>query len=205
VEQAVSPPTPQAKAQPAASSAKPSDCRQRLAPEIAVITPLPPVVGPGACRIDDPVRLEAIWTRAGHRIVVKPAATLGCGLAETLAQFVRDDVNGTLLRLGRSIASLNVDAAFDCRPRNRVEGAQLSQHGLGNAIDVHGVTFSDGTSFSLTDAAAPKDQRTKLRELACARFTTVLGPGSDGYHESHIHLDVMARHNGYRICHWEVH
>jgi len=33
---------------------------------------------------------------------------------------------------------------------------------------------------------------------------TVLGPGSDGYHEEHIHLDLAERHNGYRICQWDV-
>jgi Extensin-like protein C-terminus len=38
----------------------------------------------------------------------------------------------------------------------------------------------------------------------CARFSTVLGPGSDGYHEDHIHLDLMERHNNYRICQWNV-
>jgi hypothetical protein len=32
----------------------------------------------------------------------------------------------------------------------------------------------------------------------------VLGPGSDGYHEDHIHLDLMERHNDYRICQWNV-
>ena len=38
----------------------------------------------------------------------------------------------------------------------------------------------------------------------CARFSTVLGPGSDGYHEDHIHLDLMERRNNYRICQWDV-
>jgi hypothetical protein len=38
----------------------------------------------------------------------------------------------------------------------------------------------------------------------CARFTTVLGPGSDWYHEDHVHLDLAERRSGYRICQWEV-
>jgi hypothetical protein len=33
---------------------------------------------------------------------------------------------------------------------------------------------------------------------------TVLGPGSDGYHESHIHIDLAERHNGYKLCQWDV-
>jgi hypothetical protein len=32
----------------------------------------------------------------------------------------------------------------------------------------------------------------------------VLGPGSDGYHEDHIHLDLMERRGNYRICQWDV-
>jgi hypothetical protein len=32
----------------------------------------------------------------------------------------------------------------------------------------------------------------------------VLGPGSDWYHEDHIHLDVSERRNNYRICQWNV-
>ena len=39
---------------------------------------------------------------------------------------------------------------------------------------------------------------------ACTRFSTVLGPGSDWYHEDHIHLDLMERRNNYRICQWDV-
>jgi hypothetical protein len=51
---------------------------------------------------------------------------------------------------------------------------------------------------------APKDLREDLRASACQRFTTVLGPGSDGHHEGHIHLDVAERRHGYRICQWDV-
>ena len=43
-----------------------------------------------------------------------------------------------------------------------------------------------------------------MRALTCGRFTTVLGPGSDGYHEDHIHLDLIERSHGYRICQWTV-
>jgi hypothetical protein len=32
----------------------------------------------------------------------------------------------------------------------------------------------------------------------------VLGPGSDGYHEEHIHLDLAERRNGYKLCQWEI-
>jgi hypothetical protein len=32
----------------------------------------------------------------------------------------------------------------------------------------------------------------------------VLGPGSDGFHEEHIHLDLAERRGGYKMCQWQV-
>ncbi len=93
---------------------------------------------------------------------------------------------------------------FDCRGRNRVRGAKISEHGKGNAVDVRSLTFADGGIIHLTDMKAPKELRVALRETVCTRFTTVLGPGSDGYHEEHIHLDLAERRQGYRICQWDV-
>ena len=50
----------------------------------------------------------------------------------------------------------------------------------------------------------PRGLRESVLHSACTRFSTVLGPGSDGYHEDHIHLDLMERRNNYRICQWDV-
>ena len=35
-------------------------------------------------------------------------------------------------------------------------------------------------------------------------FNFVLGPGSDGYHEDHVHVDLADRRSGYRVCQWDV-
>ena len=56
----------------------------------------------------------------------------------------------------------------------------------------------------LTDINADKDWRDAIRSSACERFMTVLGPGSDGYHEEHVHLDLEPRRNDYKICEWDV-
>jgi hypothetical protein len=32
----------------------------------------------------------------------------------------------------------------------------------------------------------------------------VLGPGSDGYHEAHVHVDLAERRSGHRMCQWDV-
>ena len=50
----------------------------------------------------------------------------------------------------------------------------------------------------------PRDGRGTVLRSVCARFSTVLGPSSDWYHEDHIHRELMERRNNYRICQWDV-
>jgi Extensin-like protein C-terminus len=71
-------------------------------------------------------------------------------------------------------------------------------------VDLRAFTLANGVVVGLTDKAVLREARERLRDTACTRFTTVLGPGSDSYHESHIHLDLAERRNGYRICQWDV-
>jgi hypothetical protein len=106
--------------------------------------------------------------------------------------------------LGSEISDLDNFDSFECRGRNRVAGAQLSEHGRANALDVRGLKLADGRSISLIDRTVPRDLRETVLHSACARFSTVLGPGSDWYHEDHIHLDLMERRGNYRICQWNV-
>src|SRR5436190_1279573 len=107
-------------------------------------------------------------------------------------------------RLGTVVSNLDNFDSFECRGRNRVVGAQLSEHGRANALDVRAFKFVDGSTISLTDRTVPRGLRENVLHSACTRFSTVLGPGSDGYHEDHIHLDLMERRNNYRICQWDV-
>jgi hypothetical protein len=69
---------------------------------------------------------------------------------------------------------------------------------------VRAFKFADGSLISLTDRTVPRGLRESVLHSACTRFSTVLGPGSDWYHEDHIHLDLMERRNNYRICQWDV-
>ena len=64
--------------------------------------------------------------------------------------------------------------------------------------------LANGAAIQLTDASVAKSLREKLRQSACARFSTVLGNGADAYHDSHVHLDLLERSNHYRICQWDV-
>lgn len=182
---------------------KPTDCDLRLE-KIAAIEPMPRLIGPGACGGGDMVRIDAVLLPDRKRIEIKPAPYLRCPMAEQLAGWVRDDAAVKVAAAGPALRSVETYDDFECRGRNRQTNGKVSEHGKGNAIDVRGFTLADGRFIGLTDMAASKELRADLRKSACARFTTVLGPGSDGYHEQHIHLDLIERRNGYRICEWDV-
>jgi hypothetical protein len=150
------------------------------------------------------VQLEAVLMADKSRVEIKPAAVLRCTMAESLAAWVRDEAAPRLATLGSALRSVANYDDFECRGRNRIVGARLSEHGKGNAIDVRAFTLADGRLIGPTDTGVAKDLRVGLRESVCRRFMTVLGPGSDGFHEAHIHLDLAERRGGFRICEWDV-
>ncbi len=192
--------------EPAAEHAAPaaSPCRLALTETVAIAPSIAPIHGPGSCGGDDLVRLEAVVLPDNSHVAVKPAAILRCPMAAAIADWVRSDMAPLAARLGTALSDLDNFDSFECRGRNRVSGAKLSEHGRANALDVRALKFVNGQSLSLTDRNAPRAQREAVLQSVCARFTTVLGPGSDWYHEDHIHLDLAERRSGYRICQWNI-
>ena len=211
-EQAASPPLPQPRPADApaiepekpASPPPPSACRLALTDAIAIAPSIPDIKGPGDCGGEDLVRLEAVVLPDKRRVSLKPAATFRCPMATAVADWIRTDMTQLAASLGSVISDLDNFDSFDCRGRNGVAGAKLSEHGHANALDVRGLKLANGQSISLTDRTVSRELRESVLHSVCARFSTVLGPGSDGYHEDHIHLDLMERHNNYRICQWNV-
>jgi hypothetical protein len=187
------------------STPKPSTCRLRLTGNLAIALSLPPITGPGECLAPDVVRLEKFLMPETSPVTLMPPAILRCSMAEAVVSWVREELGPAASKLGsppRSIGNLD---SFDCRGRNQVVGAKISEHGKANAIDMQSVTLFNGKTLELTDPHVPKEFRETLRQSMCARFTTVLGPGSDGYHENHVHIDLIERRNEYRICQWDIH
>jgi hypothetical protein len=187
-----------------APTPQPSACRLALSDAIAIAPSLPDIHGAGSCGGEDLVRLEAIVLPDKRLVAVKPAAILRCAMASAIADWVRTDIVPLAASLGSSITDLDNFDSFECRGRNRVAGAPLSEHGRANALDVRSFKLANGRSISLTDRTVSRELRESVLHSVCARFSTVLGPGSDWYHEDHIHLDLMARHNDYKICQWNV-
>ena len=183
---------------------QPSACRLALTEDIAIAPSIPDIKGDGGCGGEDLVRLEAVVLPDKRRVSVKPAAILRCPMASALVEWIRSDIAPLAERVGSTLADLDNFDSFECRGRNRVVGAKLSEHGRANALDVRAFKFADGSTVSLTDRTVPRGLRESVLHSACTRFSTVLGPGSDGYHEDHIHLDLMERRNNYRICQWDI-
>ncbi|PDT90530.1 extensin [Bradyrhizobium sp. Y36] len=181
-----------------------SACRLALTEEIAIAPSIPDIRGPGACGGEDLVRLEAVILPDKRKVTVKPAAILRCTMASAIADWLRKDMVPLATSLGTTIGELDNFDSFECRGRNRVAGALLSEHGKANALDVRGIKLANGQSIGLTDRTMPREVRERVLHSVCSRFSTVLGPGSDWYHEDHIHLDLAQRRNDYRICQWNV-
>ena len=183
----------------------PSACRLRLTAARAIAPAVTSIDGPEGCGGVDLVRLEAAMLSNNDRVEINPPAVLRCEMAEAVADWVRDDLSElAVVYFGSRLRSVRNYTAYNCRSRNNIVGALPSEHGKGNALDVGSITLVNGRTVDPTDPKVSRDFRERWKKSACARYSTVLGPGSDGYHENHVHLDIKERQNGYRICQWEI-
>jgi hypothetical protein len=180
-------------------------CQLRLAAAHAVFKPLGEMSGPGGCGGPDIVQLEHIVLPDRTEVAVDPPATLRCETAEAIASFVQTGLAPAVAAMGGALSAIENFDSYECRGRNRIAGAPLSEHGRANALDIRALRLKDGRILHPSDDAVPHAFRLAMKNIACARFTTVLGPGSDGYHEDHVHVDLAERASGYRLCQWDLH
>lgn len=139
------------------------------------------------CGVSEPVRVTSI---SGIRL--SQPATIDCETAIALKTWVEQAMRPAFG--GREVVELRIAAHYICRPRNNVKGNKVSEHGRGKAIDIAGFIFSDGKEWSV--ARDYNKQIRKAHKGACGIFGTTLGPGSDGYHEDHLHFDTAHHRNG---------
>jgi hypothetical protein len=185
------------------AKAWPSDCGLRLA-GIARFSHQPTLNGPDQCGAANIVRLERIIMPNGALVAIIPPAELRCPMAEAVAYWVRSDLGPATVELNSPLAAVTNHGSYDCRSRNGVSGAKISEHGRGNALDLGAIRLRNGAMIDLTKQSTPQWFRQRLKDATCHRFKTVLGPGSDANHVNHIHVDLAERTNGYRMCQWDV-
>jgi hypothetical protein len=150
------------------------------------------------CSLPYPVSLRSF----GSGIALDPPATMDCAMAEAASRFVAGPVQTTAkAAYGKGVKSVGQASAYVCRPRNGT--VKLSEHAFGNALDIATLTLDDGTVLSVGSATDEKANSlvSDIRKAACGPFKTVLGPGSDADHATHLHLDLAPRRNGGLYCH----
>jgi hypothetical protein len=143
-------------------------------------------------------------TAAGS-VEVKPAATLACPIVSALDQWITVAVQPAALRwFHQRVVEIKQISAYSCRGMNGDSNAHISEHAYGNALDIAEFTLADGHKVSVQYGwrGSPEEQGFlhDVQLAACEEFTTVLAPGANVYHYNHIHVDLMRRASGRRIC-----
>lgn len=150
--------------------------------------PLATIGKPGkGCGIAEPVKVTSI---AG--VGFSQPATIDCTTAKALKKWMAKGMQPAFGN--RTIAKLHIYGSYSCRGRNNVKGAKMSEHARGKAVDIAGFIFTDGTEWTVRKNYN-KSMR-KAQKSACGIFGTTLGPGSDGYHEDHLHFDTAKQRGG---------
>lgn len=149
---------------------------------------LEPIGNPGAgCGVAAPVSVASV-----DGIVLSQAATMDCTTARALHRWIDEGLRPAFR--GREPTQLIIAAHYICRSRNNRPGAPISEHGRGRAIDIAAIVFADGSDATVADDYGRALRR--AHRAACGIFGTTLGPGSDGFHENHLHFDTAQHRNG---------
>jgi len=204
-EPAVADPEPQyaAPAVPRMSRSMPQDeldCRRQLRRIGATYRDLPTIRDGGSCGIDHPVELS----RLSGGIAIKPAATLTCKMALTLARWTKNELGpATRLRYLTGVKTIHNASSYSCR---RIAGSgTMSEHSKGNAIDISRIELDSGREIGVRKKGffrfREKSLLNNVRGDACSYFSTVLGPGYNYDHRDHFHFDIAQRRKGRVACH----
>jgi hypothetical protein len=138
-------------------------------------------------------------------VEVSPPATLACPIVAALDQWIATSVQPAALRWFRQpVVEIKQISAYSCRGMNGDPNAHISEHAFGNALDIAEFDLADGHAISVQYGwhGTPQEQGFlhDVQSAACDQFATVLAPGANVYHYNHIHVDLMRRASGRRIC-----
>ncbi|WP_240558669.1 extensin family protein [Paracoccus contaminans] len=140
-------------------------------------------------------------------IALEGAAPMRCDTARSLARWMREIVVPAASHLPGAprVIALTPGSTYQCRAVvGNGDGNRISEHALGNAIDIAAFTFDNGTRIEIAPVQDRGDLsvafQNAVQGAACLFFTTVLGPGSNAAHDDHLHLDIKQRRGGFRLC-----
>jgi hypothetical protein len=198
------PPAPPPPAPPPENPEASAQCDQLVAAGTTVAERRPAIADASECAIDAPVSVEAIILKDGRRVALASPALLNCAMAGALAEWLREEGAEILGEQRGPVKRLIVGGGYQCRRRNGAETGKISEHARGNALDLISVEWVSGDRMTFTDPAIDLALATSLQLSLCVRFSTVLGPGSDAFHDSHVHIDLDQRAHGFKLCEWDL-
>jgi hypothetical protein len=189
--------------------------RSGAARESAYVVAASSIDGPGACGALQPFHVSALaegkvgltfpasLSGRGHKAY---AATLTCAMVPALESWMIEKVQTAAAAVyGQPVVEMHSLGSYSCRRMNNGTGTStMSEHAFANAIDVSGFTLADGREVMVRSGwRGTQEDQEFLRSVfvgSCDIFHTVLGPGSDGHHEDHFHLDLMRHASGRHVC-----
>lgn len=148
---------------------------------------------------------NAYRVRSLSGVAFSQPVTFNCGVANTTAHWLDTVVQPAAEdAFDEKVVAIDVLAGFSCRPRNNQRGAKLSEHGMGNAIDIAAFTLESGKKITVEQGwfagSGSKSFLRRVRAEACGPFKTVLGPGADAQHKDHLHFDLQRHRSGGAYC-----
>lgn len=143
------------------------------------------------CGIAEPVQVTSV-----DGVALSMAATMDCTTARALKTWVQTGLKPAFGR--NNVTGLQIAAHYACRSQNNRKGAPISEHGRGKAIDISGIILEGGDTLTVEGDWRRRNGRAikQAYKAGCGIFGTTLGPGSDGYHEDHMHFDTASHRNG---------
>ncbi len=196
-----------------------TECRALLKGIGITYTEADPIGGPGECGIAAPIKVTAIGKR--RSVSVSPAATINCKLAAAAVRWMDTKIQALATKeFSEPVVQIQNAASYACRRRNNQKTGKLSEHALGNALDVASFTLASGKVVTVLKGWRGQKDDTLVEEVvskvitratpesrflrqahaaACEVFSTILGPEADQYHVNHFHLD-LGRGGRYLVC-----
>ena len=175
----------------------PALCLSVLSGGAGEFNPEPDKTANDKCHIRNRVKLSKIGSAQISSVETR------CPIALRLAMWEHHGLQPAAQEhLGASITKIHHIGSYNCREIRTPAGStgRMSSHATADAIDIEGVTLSDGRRLRLiSDWGGPEavsDFMKEAHKSSCAWFRTSLGPEFNVLHADHFHL----QNTGWGTC-----
>ncbi len=170
-------------------------CLSELGATQASFTPMPDRYFDTGCSTLNSVRLASLRSDDAM-LALSNLGPVTCPMANTFAGWARFGVDRAARQvLGSPLVRIETMGSYNCR--NVAGTSRRSGHATANAIDIAAFVLADGRRISVLEdwrggGASERQFLRLVRDSACKRFGTVLGPDYNAAHHDHLHLEVKS-------------